>query len=54
MAAALVFERASLAGFAAARNWNGALSNVAQLAVLVVLGGAVYFSAMFFLHSRRR
>ena len=54
MAAALVFARASLAVFAAARNWNGALSNVAQLAVLVVLGGAVYFSAMFFLHSRRR
>ena len=47
MGAAIVFARGPLAGFAAARGWEGVVANVAQLAVLIGLGGAVYFGIAF-------
>ena len=47
MGAAIVAARAPLAGLAAARGWEGAFSNVAQLAVLIALGGGVYFGIAF-------
>ena len=47
MGVAIVFARGPLAGFAASRGWEGVVANVAQLAVLIGLGGAVYFGIAF-------
>ena len=58
MGAALVFARSPLADFTARRGWGAPLSSIAQLAALIALGGAVYFSAILVLRhvlpSRRR
>ena len=47
MGVAIAFTRAPLAGFATARGWEGVFSNITQLAVLIALGGLVYFGVMF-------
>lgn len=46
MGAALACARGPLESFAATHGWDGAFSNVMQLAVLIAFGGAVYFACV--------